>query len=203
MKPYLIGIGGPSGAGKSFLAGHLARELRDATILPLDAYYPDLAHLSIQQRSVLNFDDPHILDTPLLFSQVAALARGETIHRPIYDFARHTRTPARRVIPPLPFVLIEGLFSLYWSELRTLLQTRVYLEIDDAISLERRVARDVRERGRTPQLVAQQFRTSVAPMANLYVRPTAQFADVSLYGATPIEDEIAAVLSHIQSRRPL
>ena len=38
-----------------------------------------------------NFDDPAMIESPLLAAHVAALARGEAIERPIYDFATHTR----------------------------------------------------------------------------------------------------------------
>lgn len=204
MKPkaYLIGIAGPSGAGKSFLAEHLVRELRNATILPIDAYYPDLSHLSLEERSKCNFDDPHILDTALLFAQVAALARGETVEQPVYDFARHTRTVETRAVRATSFVIVEGLFTLYWPQLRELLHTKVYVDMNDATCLKRRIARDVRERGRTPEYAEAQFRTSVVPMANLYVRPTAKFADVTVHGAAPIEREVAAVLAHRGLARP-
>ncbi len=61
-KPYVIGIAGPSGAGKTYLAEHLARELKDVTLVPIDAYYPDLSHLPMAERERLNFDDPNLLD---------------------------------------------------------------------------------------------------------------------------------------------
>ncbi len=199
--PYLIGIAGPSGAGKSFLSEHLVRELNDPVILPLDAYYPDLSHLSYDERSQLNFDDPALLETRLLFSHVAALARGETVQQPLYDFASHTRISETRVIAPTEFVIVEGLFTLYWPELRALLRTRVYVDMDDGECLERRIARDVQERGRTTESVTRQFREVVAPMAELYVRPTAQFADVKLNGSAGIDQEVASVLAHIRAQR--
>ncbi len=196
--PYLIGIAGPSGAGKSFLAEHLAQELRHAILLSIDAYYPDLGHLSHDERAKLNFDDPGILDTRLLFAQVAALSHGEPVRQPVYDFANHTRTEATQLIEPAPFVIIEGLFTLYWPELRNLLRTRVYVDTPDPIALDRRIARDVHERGRTPEYVEHQFQSSVVPMAELYVRPTAQFADVVLSGASDIREEVQAVVAHVR-----
>ncbi len=197
-KPYLIGIAGPSGAGKSYLAEHLVRELAEATIVPIDAYYPDLGHLSFDERAKLNFDDPCILDTNLLFAQIASMARGERVQRPVYDFARHTRTPQTVSIAPGSFVIVEGLFTLYWPELRRLLHTCVYVDMDDGVCLERRLTRDVHERGRAPEYVTEQFRSSVVPMAESYVRPTARFADVKVYGNADIEREVAAVLAHVR-----
>ncbi|ABF42055.1 uridine kinase [Candidatus Koribacter versatilis Ellin345] len=198
MKPYLIGIAGPSGAGKSYLAEHLAHELKSATLIPIDAYYPDLSHLSFEDRERLNFDDPNILDTDLLFMQVAALAKGEGIEQPLYDFSRHTRLQETREVPPTEYIIVEGLFTLYWERLRTMLPTRVYVEMDDAVCFERRAERDVRERGRKPEYVAQQFRESVIPATEAFVRPTAAYANVKLYGTADIAEEVAAVLAHIR-----
>ena len=197
-KPYLIGIAGPSGAGKSYLAQHLVRELKHATILPIDAYYPDLSHLSLQERERLNFDDPNILDTALLFAHVGALARGNSVEQPIYDFARHTRLPETRRVAPTQFVIVEGLFTLYWEELRSFLHTRLYLELSDAVCWERRMDRDVHYRGRTAEFVTRQFRELVVPMAEIYVRPTAGFADLRLSGDADIAEQIAAVLARVR-----
>jgi uridine kinase len=200
-RPYLIGIAGPSGAGKTFLSEHLARQLNDVVILPLDAYYPDLSHLSFEQRIAQNFDDPALLDTRLLFSQVAALTQGKSVQQPLYDFAYHTRLSETRVIAPAEFVIVEGLFTLYWPELRSFLETRVYVEMNDVVCLQRRIDRDVQERGRTPESVTRQFRESVTPMAELHVRPTAGFADVIVDGGGGIEREVASVLAHIRRQR--
>lgn len=200
-RPYLIGIAGPSGAGKTFLAEHLVRELGDAVILPIDAYYPDLSHLSPKQRAELNFDDPNILDTRLLFAHVAALSNGQQIAQPVYDFTRHTRTNDHIVIQAKQYVLIEGLFTLHWPEVRERVHTAIYVDLGNSQCLKRRIERDVRERGRTPENVQQQFENSVIPMAERYVRPSASRADVLVLGNSPIREEIQAVLSHISRRR--
>ena len=197
-KPYMIGIAGPSGAGKSYLAEHLSRELQDTTLVPIDAYYPDLSQLPLKDRERLNFDDPDLLDTKLLFAQVAALTRGESIERPVYDFGRHTRLRETILVEPREYVIVEGLFTLYWEPLRAMLQTRVYVEMEDAVCFERRVKRDVGERGRAPEYVAQQFRETVLPAVAAFVRPNAAYANVSLYGAANIAEEVAAVLAHIR-----
>jgi uridine kinase len=201
MKPYLIGIAGPSGAGKTFLAGHLAGALRDALIIPIDAYYPDLGHVAPCRRASLNFDDPAMLDTELLFDQVARIANGESVAQPVYDFALHTRIPESLPVEPKAFVIVEGLFTLHWPELRRMLHTRVYVDLAEGVCLERRIERDVRDRGRTPEYVQHQFDTCVRPMAERYVIPSAQFADVRVSGSSEIGQAVAAVLSHISTKR--
>ena len=196
-KPYLIGIAGPSGAGKSYLAHHLSERLQ-APVLPLDHYYRDLSHLPLDERARSNFDDPAALEHELLIAQVAHLSEGRAVEIPTYDFSIHTRTGETLPFQPAPFVIIEGLFTLHWPELRRLLGTRVFVDMTDDVCLQRRQDRDVRERGRTRESVVEQFRTTVAPMAELYVRPTQAHAQVLVFGTTPIAEEVERVLQHVR-----
>ena len=196
-QTYLIGIAGPSGAGKSYLASHLAERL-GATVLALDHYYRDLSHLPLEERARSNFDEPAALEHDLLVSQIADLHWGKTIDVPTYDFSVHTRTGATQSFQPGKFVILEGLFTLHWADLRHHLGTGVYVDMTDDICLERRCERDVRERGRTPESVLEQFQTTVAPMAERYVRPSRVHADVVVFGATPITEEVERVLEHVR-----
>jgi len=195
-KPYLIGIAGPSCAGKTELTRHLTLSL-SAAVLPLDCYYVDLSHLPLAQRAQHNFDHPDSLDHMLFRAHLKALARGESVERPVYDFATHSRTAATNQIRPGRFVLVDGLFVLFWDELRELLHTKVFVDLDDKLCLERRIVRDVRERGRTPESVIAQFNRTVRPMAEAYIRPTHGFADVVVRGDDPIEASVAAVMAHV------
>jgi uridine kinase len=196
-KPHLIGIAGPSGAGKSFLAEHLGRALV-APVLSLDHYYRDLSHLPYKARAQSNFDDPAALEDELLISQIRELGEGRSVEIPIYDFGQHTRTGETRLFVPGRYVIIEGIFTLYWRELRKLLGTGVYVEANEKLCLERRLERDVRERGRTPESVFEQVRSSVLPMTRQYVQPTRSYADLVVSGAVEIEGSVRKVLEHIQ-----
>ena len=195
-QSFLIGVAGPSGAGKSYLARHLAGRLH-SPVLSLDHYYRDLSHLSFDERASSNFDEPAALEHELLIEQVAELHEGRTIAVPTYDFSVHTRTSQTQVFQPAAFVIIEGLFTLHWEELRRLLGTSVYVEMADDVCLQRRTERDVHERGRTPESVIAQFRATVAPMAERYVKPTLRHADVVLPGSLPIDEGVARVLEHV------
>jgi uridine kinase len=197
MKPYLIAIAGPSCAGKTELAKALAAAL-PATSFSLDAYYRDLSRFTLAERARFNFDEPAALDYDLLLAQVRDLAAGRPVDLPIYDFAAHSRTGrTERLVPP-DFLIIEGLFALYWEEVRKLYGTAVFVEAPDEVCLQRRLVRDVRERGRTPESVLQQFTETVQPMAALHVRPTRAFADVVVSGLQPIAVSADAVLQHIR-----
>jgi uridine kinase len=196
-KSYLIGIAGPSGAGKSFLAESLGHALV-APVLSLDHYYRDLSHLPCEVRGHSNFDDPAALEHELLISQIRELAEGHAIAVPIYDFTQHTRSGEARFLLPGRYVIVEGIFTLYWLELRSLLRTSVYVEANEALCLERRMERDVRERGRTAESVLEQVRSSVLPMMQRYVMPTRSHADVVVSGEADIQQNLTHVLRHLQ-----
>ena len=196
-KPHLIAVAGPSCAGKTELARHLAARL-PAVVLPLDCYYFDLSHRPLAERARSNFDEPSALDHDLFLHHIQALSEGRAIRRPVYDFATHTRTKSVQPMQPGQFIVVEGLFVLYWQDVRSLFRTKVYVDLPDEPCLQRRILRDVRERGRTPESVRRQFAKTVQPMAELYVRPTRVFADVVVAGDRPIQQSVDLVMAQIK-----
>lgn len=197
MKPHIIAIAGPSGAGKSHLASALADELR-CPILSLDHYYRDLSALSPGERSRVNFDAPSALDQPLLVRHVQALSEGHDVQQPIYDFASHSRVPRTETVRANRFLILEGLFALYWPELRRLSKTKIFVDAEDTVCLERRQLRDVVERGRDAASVICQFQETVQPMAARYVRPSKAYADLRLSGEEDFRRILGAVIDYIQ-----
>jgi len=198
---YIISIAGPSCAGKTELSKRLAHEL-SCPVLLLDGYYRDLSRLTPAERARVNFDEPSALDELVLFDQIRALSRGESVARPVYDFATHTRTPKAENFVASEFLIVEGLFALYWPELRNVAGSKVFVHAPDRVCLRRRLMRDVVERGRTAESVITQFEQTVQPMANLYVRPTAKYADLRLSGEQALSASLDAVLNHIYRSSP-
>ena len=198
MKPYFIGIAGPSCAGKSFLSQHVARELGAATF-HLDSYYRELNHMSLTQRAHFNFDSPEALESDLLLRHIAELAQGKPIRKPIYDFTTHTRMPETEPLEPQQYIIIEGLFALFWEGLRKVEGTKVYVDLGEELCLERRIERDISERGRTRESVLEQYRTTVQPMAKQYVYPTRNHADIVVTGDDDILHEASVVLTHVRA----
>ncbi len=197
----LIGIAGPSGSGKTELARALAPVL-GAPIVSLDCYYRDLPHLTFEERARSNFDLPDLLDHELLEGQMRALASGAEIERPVYDFATHRRRTEVERLRLKEFGVLEGLWTLHWPAVRDLLCLKVYVDADDTICLQRRIARDVRERGRSVESVLEQYSTTVRPMAELYIRPQRALADVVVSGTEPVSDSADLVLARLEHALP-
>jgi len=195
-----MGIAGASGSGKTTLAVELAREL-DGIHFPLDNYYRDLSHLPLEERVRQNFDDPSLIESSLLAEHVAALARGESIERPLYDFSRHIRVPdITETVNPGDLVLVEGLFSLFYPELLPLYDLRVYVDTADDVCFERRLKRDVETRGRTPESVRLQYEATVRPASIRYVRPSVANADLVVDGTEALDWKVEQVLSALKAR---
>ncbi|MBL8174602.1 MAG: (d)CMP kinase [Bryobacterales bacterium] len=183
---HIVAIAGPSCAGKGTLAAWLAERL-PASILPVDAYYRPLDHLTVEERSHVNFDEPASIDHELLFEHLRYLLDGRPVDHPIYDFSRHTRKEESVRLEPHGFLIVEGLFSLFWAPIRSLLHGGIYIEAPNTICLDRRVYRDQRERGRTETSVRCQYEETVQPMRALFVEPTRDFAGLVLDGTRDIE----------------
>jgi uridine kinase len=173
-----------------------------APLIGLDAYYRDLAHLPLEKRALANFDVPEALDEELLFTHMRRLAGGAAAEIPGYDFTRPIRSAPGARVEPSDFVVVEGLFTLYWEELRCLLAVKVFVAADHEVCLARRIERDVRERGRTRESVLKQYADTVRPMADQHVLPTRRFAGLVLDGTAAVETSVARVLQAVARVSP-
>jgi len=199
-RPFVLGIAGASGSGKTTLSLELARAL-DGMHFPLDHYYRDLGLLPFQERVHQNFDDPAMIECSLLADHLAALARGEIIARPVYDFATYTRVRGQtEAVRAGTYLMIEGLFALYYPEILPLYQLRVYVDTPEDVCFERRLKRDVEQRGRTPESVRQQYEATVRPASLQFVRPTARCADLVIDGTEALDWKVEQVLAELRGR---
>ena len=203
-RPHLIAIAGASGAGKTTLANHLADALGagPAAVIPVDAYYRDHPDYDLARRAAANYDAPAAIDISLLRAHLDLLRAGRPAERPVYDFAAHRRTGETATVPPAPCLLLEGLLALHWPAIRAMADTRVFIEIDEATALSRRIARDARERGRDEASIRRQWRATVWPGYRRWVAPSARFADVTVDGAAPIATAVAAVIAQVRASAP-
>lgn len=201
MTAYVVGIAGPSCSGKSLVAEQLAHIYLQhrPCVLSVDSYYHDLSELRPLERARRNFDTPDAIDLGLLKTQLKTLLVGGEVQKPMYDFATHTRIPATERIGPTYLILIEGLFVLYWEEIRHLLNTGIFVGVSPDLALSRRMQRDVNERGRSSSSVLAQYKSTVEPMNSKYVLPSAAYADIVVSGGQPIENCIALVRPRIDA----
>ena len=205
FPPVVLGIAGCSGSGKTTLAAAMARTL-SGIHFHTDTYYRDLAHIPLEERARQNFDHPSLIESPLLVAHIAALARGEAIERPLYDFASYTRVldsngiALTETVRPSAYLLIEGIFALHFTELLPFYNLSVYIDTPDELCFERRLRRDIAERGRTPELVRQQYDATVRPSSLAFVRPSAVHADLSVDGTGALDWKVEQILAQMNRR---
>ena len=180
----VVGVAGGSGSGKTTVVdrvvAHFGRDV--VTVIRHDAYYHDLSHLPAARRARVNFDHPDSLDTELLVDHLRALRAGRSVQVPVYDFETHTRTGQSVPAEPRPVVLVDGILVLALPKLREMLDLRTFVDVDARDRLDRRIERDVQQRGRTRASVVAQFETSVAPMHERFVGPSREHADLIIEG---------------------
>ena len=198
-NPLTIGIAGCSGSGKTTLARELATQL-NATLFPLDLYYRDLSQFPLDSRHKRNFDHPDSLESELIIEHVRALAYGEAIQRPVYDFKTHSRVAGSfETIQPAEVVIVEGILALHYPELVECYDFSIFVSAPDDVCLARRIHRDMRERGRSEDSVRDQFWSTAQPMAELYVLPSARLAAITVDGTEALDWSVEQVRDRMRS----
>lgn len=160
----IVGLAGIPGAGKSVFAAVLA-ELAERTIAPnwlaavgLDGWhYPNSV---LNQRWTTEADGhrrplrerkggPESYDVPALLAAMRHLRRaGEAVKLPVYDRGCHdVVTDGLMVAAGARVVLLEGNYLLMaappWDEVCTSLDTRLFLQCDEAAARRRVIARHI------------------------------------------------------------
>jgi uridine kinase len=190
----VVAIGGCSGSGKTYLARALAARLGKCGTIELDSYYWPLPGLSVEERAARNFDHPDALDWALLEAHLRGLARGEPVEVPVYLFDQHTRAGESRSLHPEHALIVEGILALYPSAILELSHVKVFVETGRRACYERRLARDIAERGRSEQSVIEQYRATVWPMAEEFVLPSRAHADIVVSGEGSVAEAVEQII---------
>lgn len=180
MNPIFIGIGGGTSSGKTYLSELLIKEFGTESItrIELDSYYIDQPQKSFLERQSSNFDHPESIDIKLLKKHLERLSQKKKVNIPKYDFSTHSRLKKTNKISPKKIIIIDGILTLYFSEISKFLKLKVFLDVDADIRLIRRLKRDIKERGRDLDSVIEQYLHSVRPMHNKFIEPSKKSADL-------------------------
>ena len=206
MRRVLIGIAGGSGSGKSTVVERLVIRLGGETVAVIahDRYYRDRRAFPADVRATLNFDHPDALETDLLLTHLTSLRAGVTVEAPNYDFTHHARSARVDRVEPRPVILVEGVLVLADVRLRALMDLKVFVDTDEHTRYERRLERDVQDRGRTAASVREQFESTVRPMHAQFVEPSRQHADIVIaeggFNDDAIEEVAAEILKRLDAR---
>jgi uridine kinase len=201
--PLMIGVCGGTGAGKTTLTQKIIAIFGETRValIDTDAYYRDRSHLPLQERHHCNFDHPDALDLPLLIEHLRSLRNRKPVMQQVYDFATHARKKEHVRIEPKEILVVDGILIFAIEELCRLFDLKIFIEEAADIRLLRRISRDVRQRGRTVESVAQQYLATVRPMHNLFVEPSKEKADIILKAGDDWQSVIIEIKQLAESGR--
>jgi uridine kinase len=194
IKPFIIAVAGGTGSGKTFIAKKLqAIDPKNIALLSHDRYYRDRSGVPLDQRKLLNYDEPAALDNDLLIEHIEALKAGKTVEIPQYDFANHARMKETTTVSPTPIIIVDGILILAKHKLREMFDLTVFIDVEPDVRLARRLERDVGTRERTFQESINQYMTSAQPMHDKYVEPGKDYADIIINNNHGLEELSVAV----------
>jgi uridine kinase len=179
LKPIIVAIAGGSGSGKTTLARKIRQNLGQdkCSILSQDHYYHDQSHKFDGDGGSVNFDHPSSLDFDLLAEHLGQLKKGLSIQVPVYDFVTHRRKKEYELMFPSSVIVLDGTLLFSQPKILEKLDYKLFVDVPESVRFERRLKRDVQERGRTPDGVRKQFESQVKPMHDQFIEPSKKFAD--------------------------
>ena len=179
-KPIVIGVAGGSGSGKTSVTKSIYEKFKGHSIMILeqDYYYKDQSHLPFEERLKTNYDHPLAFDNDLLLEHINKLLNYESIDKPVYDYAMHTRSEEVIHVEPKDVIILEGILVLEDERLRDIMDIKLFVDTDADLRIIRRMMRDIKERGRSIDSVIEQYTSVVRPMHNQFIEPTKRYADI-------------------------
>ncbi|MGJ1321387.1 uridine kinase family protein [Sphingobacterium faecium] len=172
-KPYVIGIAGSSGSGKTFFLNCFLKHFspEEVTLISQDDYYIPANTKTQEENKLYNFDLPTSIDRDAFYKDISDLFEGKTIYKEEYTFNNPAIKPKMLEIKPAPILIIEGLFIYHYTEVNRLIDHRIFLDANQEIALERRLRRDLIERGYFEDDVLYKWVNHVLPSYNEYLLP--------------------------------
>jgi len=194
-KPFLLGVAGGSGSGKTYFARDLVCRLgaEKCALVYQDSFYIDQSKRFDHDGGAVNFDHPSSIDFACLAERLEQLKAGQRAEIPIYDFATHSRHPQTEAVEPKAIIIVDGILIFHSDIVRRLFDNLIFFDTPEELRFQRRLERDVKERGRTPEGVHRQFFSQVKPMHDQFVEPSRKFASRIVSTAAQYEEALSTI----------
>jgi len=199
-KPFIIGIAGGSGSGKTFFLKCFLQHFtqNEVSLVSQDDYYfPVPPDMTAEENKLFNFDLPDTIDHQHFEDDINSLLKGRSITKKEYTFNNPNAVPKMLEIKSAPIIIVEGLFILYFKKLSALLDMKIFIDADDDIALQRRLKRDLIERGYSHDDVMYKWINHVVPAYKEYLLPYKDECDQIITNNTHVADDIICVTENI------
>jgi len=199
--PFVVGIAGSSGSGKTFFLNcflnHFAAH--EVALISQDDYYIPANTKTKEENRLYNFDLPTAIDRPAFQHDIKALFEGHTVRRKEYTFNNPVLKPKMIETKPAPILIVEGLFIFYYEEVNALLDHRIFLHAEEEVALQRRLKRDLVERGYDEDDVRYKWVNHVMPAYRRYLLPFREQCDRVIVNNTDDPAPIIAITNEISA----
>jgi uridine kinase len=199
-KPYVIGIAGGSGSGKTFFLKCFLEHFTEdeVCLVSQDDYYIPVAHnMTKEENKLYNFDLPSTIDHAHFEDDIARLINNQTVTKEEYTFNNPNAIPKMMEIRPAPILIVEGLFILHFKKIASQLDMTIFIEADEEVALQRRLKRDLLERGYSHDDVKYKWTNHVVPAYNEYLLPYRGGCDKLIINNTQFADDIIRITDEI------
>lgn len=197
----IVGICGGSGSGKTTLLNRLFREFGhlNPSVFSMDNYYLTIDNQHIDENGVYNFDLPTALDHSKLITDLQQLISGEEIVVKEYHFNSPPDKNVLVTVKPSDLIIVEGLFLFHYEKVRNLLDYSVFIKVDPAVQLDRRLYRDQETRGYSREEILYQWENHVTPCYENYLLPYEKEASFRFRNDGNADEDFTLLASEISA----
>lgn len=199
-KPYIIGVAGGSGSGKTFFLKCFLNHFKEGEVclVSQDDYYIPVGHnMTPEENKLYNFDLPDTIDHKHFEDDIERLVNYETVVKKEYTFNNPTAIPKIMEIKPAPILIVEGLFILHFRKIAAQLDLKIFIDTEEHVALERRLKRDLIERGYSNDDVMYKWINHVVPAYQEFLLPYKNECDKVITNNTHVADDIIAITQEI------
>ncbi|HEY1005906.1 MAG TPA: uridine kinase [Sphingobacteriaceae bacterium] len=200
-KPYVIGIAGGSGSGKTFFLRCFLNHFTqgEVCLVSQDDYYHPVGEMTAEENKLYNFDLPSTIDNAQFTKDIHALLNGETVYKKEYTFNNSAAVPKILEIRSAPIIIVEGLFILHFREIADLLDLKIFIDTEEDVALQRRLKRDLIERGYSEDDILYKWVNHVLPAYKEFLLPYKDECDKIIVNNTQVAEEIMKVAEEISA----
>jgi uridine kinase len=202
-KPFIIGIAGGSGSGKTFFLKCFLKHFSHSEVSLVsqdDYYFPVPPDMTAEENKHYNFDLPDTIDHQHFEDDIQSLINGASITKKEYTFNNPSAIPKMLEIKSAPIIIVEGLFILHFKKISEQLDLKIFIDADDDVALQRRIKRDLVERGYSHDDVMYKWVNHVVPAYKEFLLPYKDECDQVILNNSHVAEDIICVTEDISKQ---